>query len=49
MMYVVVPGDNGGYQTHVGPDHVIDDLSLPDKAEMFDNPSDFSNRLSEIS
>lgn len=45
MKYVVIVGESGGYQTHTGN---IENLNLPDAAEIYDDQEKFENRLDEL-
>lgn len=45
MKYVVIVGEHSGYQTHVGN---VDNLDLPDSAEIYNDAEELENRLREL-
>lgn len=45
MKYAIIIGQNGGYQTHTGN---IDNLDLPEGAEIYEDRGDFERRLNEL-
>ena len=45
MKLAVIVGDNGGYQTHSGD---MENIELPDSAEIYDDPDAFEDRLAEL-
>lgn len=45
MTYVIIVGENGGYQTHTGN---MENIELPDSAEIYTDPDAFEDRLAEL-
>lgn len=45
MKYAIIVGENGGYQTHTGN---VENVELPDSAEIYDDAETFESRLDEL-